>query len=177
MTVTRRPSLGPVLVAVTSAVAVTFPVAATRSGSAELAVSVAVVCRPTDDGGRAMRFDRAVGQLGMAAAAGTRRHAGDRGQRRCRHCRCRGVRRGRMAPLWYQVRLAGPSLLGRHRALPGRRPRNRRLPRSRDKPVQPETERHNQRQSHGPAQPASRRTSGRHHWLTRCERADLVPQR
>src|SRR5215472_7212045 len=115
MTVTRRPTLGPVpvasAVAVPSAVAVTFPVAATRSGSAELAASVALVCRPADDGGRAMRFDRAVGQPGMAAAAGTRRHAGDGGQRRCRHCRRRGVRRGRIAPLWYQVRLAGPSLL------------------------------------------------------------------
>jgi hypothetical protein len=150
------------------------------SGPAELAgVSVAAVCRPASDGGRAMHFDRAVRQRGMAAAAGTRRHGADRGQRPGRHCRCRGLRCCRMAPLWYQVRLAGPGLLGRHRGLPGRRRRNRRLPRSRDKGVQPETERHHQRQRerHAPAQRAPRRTSGRHHWLTHCGRADLAPQR
>ena len=111
-----------------------------------------------------MGFDRAVRQRGMAAAAGTRRRGGDRGQRPGLHCPCRGMRRCRMAPLWYQDRLAGPGLLGPHRALPGRRRRNPRLPRSRGKGVQPETERHHQRQRerHGPAQPAPRRTSGRH---------------
>ena len=126
-----------------------------------------------------MRFDRAVRQRGMAAAAGTRRRGGDRGQRPDRHRRCRGMWRCRMAPLWNQVRLAGPGLLGRHRALSCRRRRNRRLPRSRDKGVQPETERHHQRQRerHCPARPAPRRTTGQHHWLTRCGRADLVPQR
>jgi hypothetical protein len=190
VTVTGRPVLMPVPVAVTRPVAIPRPMAVTRSvsmprsvsmaptGAAELAVvSVAAVCRPAGEGGRAMRFDRAVCQRGMAAAAGTRRRGGDRGQRPGRHCRCRGMRRCRMAPLWYQVRLAGPGLLGRHRGLPGRRRRNRRLPRSRDKGVQPETERGDQRQRHGPAQPAPRSTSGRHHWLTRCGRTDLVPQR
>jgi len=89
------------------------------------------------------------------------------------------MRRYRMAPLWYQDRLAGPGRLGPDRALPGRRRRDPHLPRSRDKGVQPETERHQQRQRerHDPAQPALRRTSGRHHWLTRCGRAGLVPQR
>ena len=142
------------------------------------AVSVAVVCQPTNDGGRAMRFDRAVGQRGMAAA-GTRCRGGGRGQHPCRHYRCRGMRRCRMAPLWYQVRLARPGLLGRHRALPGRRRRSRRLQRSRDKGVQPETERHHQRQRecHGPAQSPPSRTSGRRDWLTRSGRADLVLRR
>ncbi len=150
------------------------------SGTPELAVvSVAAVCRPVSDGGRAMHFDRAVRQRGMATAAGTRRHGGDRGQRPGRHCRCRGPRRCRMAPLWYQVRLAGPGLLGPHRGLPCRRRRNRRLPRCRDKGVQPETERHHQRQCerHAPAQPAPRRTSGRPDWLTHCGRAGLARQR
>jgi hypothetical protein len=176
VTVTGRPVLVPVPVACPVAVAGSVA----SSGLAELAVvSVAAVCRPTDDRGRAMRLDRAVGQRGMAAAAGTRCRGGDRGQRPCRHCRYRGMRRCRMAPLWYQVRLAGPGLLGPHRALPGRRRRNRRLPRSRDKGIQPETERHRQRQRerHGPAQSAPRRTSGRRHWLTRCGRVGLVPKR
>lgn len=137
----RRPVLVPVRVAaafaVTSAFAVTRPVAVTRSRPAGLAAAfVAVVCQPVG-GGRAMRLDRAVGHRGKAAAAGTRRHAGDwsrrPGRRPGRHCRCREVRRGRVGPLWCQVRLAGPSLLGRHRALPSRRRCNRRLPRSWDK--------------------------------------------
>ena len=127
-----------------------------------------------------MRFDRALGQRGMAAAAGTRRRDGDRWRRPCRRCWRRRMRRCcRTAPMWYQVRIAGPGVLGRHRALPGRRRRNRRLPRSPDKGVQPETERHHQRQRerHGPAQPAPRRTSSRHPWLTRRGRAGPVPQR
>jgi hypothetical protein len=124
---------------------------------------MAAVCRPADDGGRAMRFDRAVRQRGMAAAAGTRRHGGDRGQRPGRRCPCRGMRRCRMAPLWYQNRLAGPGLLGSHRALPGGRRRHPRLPRSRDKEIQPETERHHQRQRErqGPARLAPSRSLGR----------------
>jgi hypothetical protein len=155
-------------------VAVAVAVVVIRSGLAELAVvSVAVVRRPTDDGGRV------VGQRGMAAAAGTRRRAGDRDHSPCRQLRCRGVRRGRMAPLWYQVRLSGPGLLRRHRALPGRGRRNRRLPRSRDNGVQPETERDRQpqRERHGPAQPTPRRTSGRHHRPPRRRRVGLLASR
>ena len=140
------------------------------SGAAEPAVvPVAAVCRPAGDGGRVLRFDRALGQRGMAAAAGTRRRGGNRWRRACRHCRWRRMRRCRMAALGYQVRLAGPGLLGRHRARPGRRRRNPRLPRSRGTGVQPETGRHHQRprERHGPAPPAPRKTSGRHPWLTR----------
>ena len=112
VTVTGRPVLVPVPVAVTcpvavtviGAMAVTRPVPMARSVAlsrlADLAVvPVAVVYRPTD-GGRATRFDHAVGRRGMAGAAGTRRRGGDRGQRLCRHRWCRGMRRGCLAALW-----------------------------------------------------------------------------
>ena len=86
VTVTGRPVLVPVPVAVTRPVPSSWP--------AELAVvSVAAVCRLTDDNGRALCFDRALGRRGMATAGRTRRRGGDRGQRPGRHCRCRGRRR------------------------------------------------------------------------------------
>jgi hypothetical protein len=166
--------------AVTRPMAVSRPVSVAPSGPAEPAVvPVAAVCRPAGDGGRVLRFDRALGQRGMAAAAGTRRRGGDRGQGACRHCRWRRVRRCRMAALWYQVRLAGPGLLGRRCARPGRRRRNRRLPRSRGTGVQPETGRHHQRQRerHGPAPPAPRKRAAGTPGSRAAGRAGPVPQR
>lgn len=114
VTVTGRPVLVPVPVPVAVAWPVAVAGSVASSGCAELAVvSVAAVGRLTYDGDRVLRLDRPAGQRGMAAAAGTRCRGGDRGQRPCRHCRYRGMRRCRMAPLWSQVRLAGPGLLGR----------------------------------------------------------------
>ena len=150
------------------------------SGPAELAVvSVAAVCRPAGDGGRAMRFDRAVRQRGRppplergaAAVTGASVRAGTAGAGECGAAawlRC-GTRSGLLGPACWGVTVGFPAADGATAGCRG--------PATREYSPKPSAT--TSASASATVQPSRRpgeRAAGTD-WLTHCGRADLVPQR